>query len=98
MLLNSLRQSSSSSCSTAEQMRLDREDLLRLKKSEVEFEPVRRLIEIRDAVDQDIRELRIDYPNPSKRMQVRIDELVETRNRIQEEIQVISSEGNKDNE
>lgn len=79
-------------------MRLDREDLLRLKKSEVEFEPVRRLIEIRDAVDQDIRELRIDYPNPSKRMQVRIDELVETRNRIQEEIQVISSEGNKDNE
>lgn len=98
MQSNSLHQLLSNSCSTETTFQLDREAFTRRKKSEAEFEPVKRLIEIRDAIDQDIRELRQAYPKPNRYERQRIEQLEVERDRIQAEILHIGKEGTADND
>lgn len=93
MQSNSLRLSLSNSCSTETAFQQDREAIKRRQKNDLEFEPVKRLIEIRDAVDQDIRELRQEHPKPSRFERQRIEQLEVERDRIQAEIMLIGKEG-----
>ena len=88
----SLRLLSSSSCSTGTQLQREREAFFRSQQSEKEYEPIRRLIELREAVDQDIRELRSEHPKPNQKMKQRIAQLIELRNQIQEEIHLIGDD------
>ena len=62
-------------------------DYERHKRAEEEFEPKKQLIIVRESIDQEIRELKAQYPKPSRSMRKMIDELFNAK-RQSEKLQI----------